>query len=781
MFRSRQAELSKDLILQKNWEAIKEFINNNPNANQSKNYDIALLMACKGKVKDVELYRLLLEKSSELSERDKDGNTAFHWAVKNENLDFIKLFIERARRGAKFYNPFLALAMRSEKVSMDIIKTLLQAGANPLGADYASYHGTLSCLHEAYYRDNNGDLFYTFLNHLKNIKAKIPEDLLWNALPEDLPWNSLKVINIDLVKRLLDAGISPNSRGTKFNGTALHFAVRNENVQLLSLLLSYLKEEERAPDMFFKDLRLETPLELAQRKETWACEVVLRGYEPQGYSKLNEEQKQLVSSDLFLLISLHAPIDLIKQYLADGKTLSKRNWLHLALHADYPDLIELIPLLLTKKCNPSQKDKKGFSAILLAAKKTQWESFSALINHTKSCTGYEFYVAVRYNIPAQYIPADAPLSHYIDDDWNFKQHYPLGPEEHYYCTSMQWAARWNRADLVRHKNALITNNFYSVEHRYNTSLLKIAAEYDSWDFFFALCDKIDKKPVMNTILECFGRTVQKYIKGYMHDKEQLDRITQFLKVTDNVFPHFQWWPKYNSWDSNIDIARILPSTFGSCYGEPFLSTLLSHEDWLAAAIPHIPKEADVSSILYRSSQYTDTRIINSLLKAGSRKNKVLWAAEMGKQEYIDLLKPEPSEIPQALVVAAKNRRWTFVKALTRYLVKDSEPSCVLNCEDFATIANLAVDAKQWEYLIELIEIQKNRGIELPIDILNNAFVEANKANVDLWIKEKLHDEGAIIPKPMTGRLLSFMGRKKKDVSSNLSETSETKDETFYPL
>jgi hypothetical protein len=148
--------------------------------------------------------------------------------------------------------------------------------------------------------------------------------------------------DVDVLRRLLDAGASPDVRNHYFNATPLHGAAEYHRVDAVALLL------ERGADPAALDRSRTTPLWNAlsrfhARRNTWRAELAA----------------------------------VVRLLLDAGGDLDENAWpiMHRAVECDHGGVVAL---LLERGVDPERRDHAGDTAIQAAWRARCWESFDAL-------------------------------------------------------------------------------------------------------------------------------------------------------------------------------------------------------------------------------------------------------------------------------------------------------------------------------------------------------------------------------------------------------------------
>jgi ankyrin repeat protein len=195
---------------------------------------LLLNMAREGQMVNAQELLRQLSPTAELI-TDADGNTALHWAVMNKMPALIRLLLmyhyERNTLNNDYYTPVVLAAQLHHWSCLEVFIQNCQIGRTD-GLDTA--------------------LLYT-----------VKEDQYL------------------LAKRLLQNNVPCNAKWTSTQFTPLHWAVENNDPNMLSLLLTF------GADQTIEDITNFTPFERALSKENWSCVIALCQFpslDPKYYS-----------------------------------------------------------------------------------------------------------------------------------------------------------------------------------------------------------------------------------------------------------------------------------------------------------------------------------------------------------------------------------------------------------------------------------------------------------------------------------------------------------------
>ena len=220
-----------DSITQNHWEIAKLLIEAGADVNLAKETDskyTPLLLISTKTEPSIDIFNMLIKAGADINAKDKFSCTPLHYAVKNNHIEIVNLLIEAGAdvniasyTGDKL-TPLLLLSSQTEP-NMEILKILIIAGAN---VDYSSKIVL--------------ELKDQIIDSMKKNKSSKTDLILFKKLVKNnlLTGQMLDSCNtgdLKIVKELLKAGVNPN--GKKNSWTPLHYAARNNHVEIVKVLI----------------------------------------------------------------------------------------------------------------------------------------------------------------------------------------------------------------------------------------------------------------------------------------------------------------------------------------------------------------------------------------------------------------------------------------------------------------------------------------------------------------------------------------------------------------
>ncbi|PRM96231.1 ankyrin repeat domain-containing protein [Aliarcobacter cryaerophilus] len=218
-------------IDKKNLEVAKLLIETGADVNlgiETGNRYTPLLLITSQKKPSLDIFNMLIKAGADINAIDKDSWTPLHYAVKNNHIEIVNLLIEAGAdvniasyTGDKL-TPLLLLSSQTEP-NMEILKILIIAGAN---VDYSSKIVL--------------ELKDQIIDSIKKNKSSKTDLILFKKLVKNNLLTGQMVDScitgdLKIVKELLKAGVNPN--GKKNSWTPLHYAARNNHVEIVKVLI----------------------------------------------------------------------------------------------------------------------------------------------------------------------------------------------------------------------------------------------------------------------------------------------------------------------------------------------------------------------------------------------------------------------------------------------------------------------------------------------------------------------------------------------------------------
>ena len=218
-------------IVENNWEVAKLLIETGADVNlgiETGNRYTPLLLITSQKKPSLDIFNMLIKAGADINAIDKDSWTPLHYAVKNNHIEIVNLLIEAGAdvniasyTGDKL-TPLLLLSSLTEP-NMEILKMLIIAGAS---VDYSSKIVL--------------ELKDKIIDSMKKNKSSKTDLILFKKLVKNnlligQMIDSCGTGDLKIVKELIKAGVNPN--GKKNSWTPLHYAARNNHVEIVKVLI----------------------------------------------------------------------------------------------------------------------------------------------------------------------------------------------------------------------------------------------------------------------------------------------------------------------------------------------------------------------------------------------------------------------------------------------------------------------------------------------------------------------------------------------------------------
>ena len=295
----------------------------------------------------LEAVQVLLDHNPDINSRTDEGDTVLSMAIDDDSVSSVP--------GKEF------------KVDIDIVRLLLEHGADPNIPDSALFHSTP--LHRA---SSGGWLEVARL--LLTYGAKIDEKDREGRTPFHV---ASSIGHLDIMKFLSENGAVLSVRDHK-ETTPLHEASARGHIDVMRWLLN------RGADANARQGDRCTPLHLAAYMHLEAVEVLLI-----HNAEINL-QDDMGQTPLYTALTFHRPspregvVDIVRRLLEHGADPNIRNYYHsTALHeASSGGLLDAARLLLSYGANVNEKDGKGRSPLQVAASNGDREMTKLMLEHS---------------------------------------------------------------------------------------------------------------------------------------------------------------------------------------------------------------------------------------------------------------------------------------------------------------------------------------------------------------------------------------------------------------
>lgn len=285
----------------------------------------------------------LLDKGAKIGSEidDDDCSKLLHEAIKRDDLDIFELLLARGAALKTYYRD-TPLHLAARYGSVDVVKILLDRGADPSARDYAGY----TPLHEAAMSGRS-----------------------------------------EIVSMLLDSGSDLNSKSDDIVQTPLHMAVRNEVIETTIVLLKH------GASLSAMNCAKETPIHLAARYGSAdildkllnyveeACDLDSRSWN--GDTALHMAIRENSLAKVAMLLEKGADLLVTNAY---GRTP-----IHNAAKYSTPEILDMLLGYVKQTCDLDLHDKDGNTALHLAIKVGNHDNAKMLfkkgsvIHHAQFC------------------------------------------------------------------------------------------------------------------------------------------------------------------------------------------------------------------------------------------------------------------------------------------------------------------------------------------------------------------------------------------------------------
>ncbi|MCE0724345.1 ankyrin repeat domain-containing protein [Legionella resiliens] len=295
--------------------------------------------------------------------RDKDLNTGLHHAVMVANKDLLKLLLK--------HNADISLKNRKGLTAIQV------------AASNESYE-CLSIIADFCLLNNNLKLEAADKNLLEIFHSSQNESVT-NPFIE-----AVKRGELTQVKKCLESGSSVDMIIDSESSTALHQAVKQQNKELIALLLQY------GPNLNLADKKQRIPLQLAAEIEDWECYQLIADYGNKREISNNINNNNIMEIDKPKIAKKVSPRMAYQEAVQQGniaeitQLLAAKVSVNTVVDAQFNTLLhigvktqnlELIRLALQNGAVSNRKNKQGKTPLKLALENEAWSCIKTIVEN----------------------------------------------------------------------------------------------------------------------------------------------------------------------------------------------------------------------------------------------------------------------------------------------------------------------------------------------------------------------------------------------------------------
>ncbi|OEH46106.1 hypothetical protein lpari_02909 [Legionella parisiensis] len=291
--------------------------------------------------------------------RDKDLNTGVHYAVKVQNKDLLKLLLK--------YNADVSLKNKKGLTAIQV----------------AAFNESYECL----------SIIADFCLVNNNLKLEVADKNLLEAFlstqNESVTHPFIEAVKrgeLTQVKKCLESGTSIDMIIDSESSTALHQAVKQQDKELIALLLQY------GPNLNLADKKQRIPLQLAAETEAWECYQLIADYG----SKREVSDNNLMEIEKPKIEKKVSPREAYHQAVQQGniaeiaQLLAAKVSVNIVVDAQFNTLLhvgvktqnlELIRLALQNGAALNRKNKQGKTPLDLALENRAWDCIKTIFEN----------------------------------------------------------------------------------------------------------------------------------------------------------------------------------------------------------------------------------------------------------------------------------------------------------------------------------------------------------------------------------------------------------------
>jgi E3 ubiquitin-protein ligase mind-bomb len=358
-------------IVYKSTTAVKELVKRKDVDFNVKNSDNLTALHLSTLWKDIpnNLFRIILEKTSDINAQDKNGHTALHIKIWNKSETAVKELLKHKDVDINVKNNDnhtpLYLASGWNNIPIDLFKKILEKSADINAQDeegLSALHWAIQCKSKTAVKE--------LLKH-KDVDVNVKDKDNFTPLHSATLWSN---IPIDLFRTILEKSTNVNAQAQ--NGhTALRLALRKENETAVKELLKH-----KDVDVNLKNNKNQTALHFAAEWKDMPIDLFRIVLEKSADFNAQDEDGRTALHVAIHCESKTAVKELLKHMDVDVK--DKDNFTPLYLASGWNNIpIDLFRIILEKTSNINAQDEEGLSALHWAILNKSETAVKELLKH----------------------------------------------------------------------------------------------------------------------------------------------------------------------------------------------------------------------------------------------------------------------------------------------------------------------------------------------------------------------------------------------------------------